>query len=326
MFDVKKKFTQSEIKSLEDRYHKKAERTKKRNLEFSLTMDDWFMMGEKLLGMGKCDYTDMDFSMRTIHGEKDPLYPTVERIDDKVGYIRGNVCVVLQRANELKDRLVDKKTAITIIDPLDREIVQAMMLNMSKDHMEKLKTKYIPKQEKEMNTEEIMQSTNNVSVSYDAKEVAESHFHKQAEPKGDTGTAGPKEVGNWGHPDFGVTDQETPKKKDAEKKTPDAPALPDDVAVALAYANYCKTFADVGMSVSVTYAQFKAKYIRNTCAMTGEKLSGEPKSILIMDLRIGFAKDNFIIVSKKMETAMTQLMINTGLSLPKIAAMLNKVV
>ncbi len=84
--------------------------------------------------------------------------------------------------------------------------------------------------------------------------------------------------------------------------------------------------SDVGMNVSVTYAQFKAKYVRNTCSMTGEKLTGEPKSILILDLKLGFAKDNFIIVSKKMETAMTQLMIQTGLSLPKITAMLNKVV
>ena len=80
------------------------------------------------------------------------------------------------------------------------------------------------------------------------------------------------------------------------------------------------------MSVSVTYSQFKARYIRNTCALSSEKLTEEPKSILILDLNIGFAKDNFIIVSKKMETAMTQLMIQTGLSLPKVAAMLNKVV
>lgn len=290
MFDVKKKFTNSEIKSLEERYHKKVERTKKRGLEFSLTLDDWFMMGEKLLGIGPCDYTNMNFSMRSVHGEKDPLYPTVERIDDKKGYIRGNVCVVLQRANELKDRLVDKKTAITIIDPLDREIVQAMMLNMSKDHLEKLKTKYIPQQENEMNTEEIMQGAmDNVSVDNE-------HVHTQ-EPVAEE-TSAPKE----------------PQK------------LPDDVSVALAYANYCKTFADVGMNVSVTYAQFKAKYIRNTCALTGEKLATEPKSILILDLNIGFAKDNFIIVSKKMETAMTQLMIQTGMSLPKVAAMLNKVV
>lgn len=141
-----------------------------------------------------------------------------------------------------------------------------------------------------MNTEEIMQGAmDNVSVDNE-------HVHTQ-EPVA----------------------EETSAPKETQK-------LPDDVAVALAYANYCKTFFDAGMNVSVTYAQFKAKYVRNTCALTGEKLSGEPKSILIMDLKIGFAKDNFVIVSKKMETAMTQLIIQTGMSLPKVAAMLNKVV
>ena len=303
MFDVKKKFTNSEIKSLEERYHKKVERTKKRGLEFSLTLDDWFMMGEKLLGIGPCDYTNMNFSTRSVHGEKDPLYPTVERIDDKKGYVRGNVCVVLQRANELKDRLVDKKTAITIIDPLDREIVQAMMLNMSKDHLEKLKTKYIPQQETKMDMKEHMAEVEK-NHNTDYKELAE-HEHKK--PHAAEETTAPVEV-------------------EAEPKEAISVALPEDVAVALAYANYCNTFANVGMKVSVTYAQFKAKYIRSTCAMTGEKLTGEPKSILILDLNIGFAKDNFIIVSKKMETAMTQLMIQTGLSLPKVTAMLNKVV
>lgn len=303
MFDVKKKFTSSEIKSLEERYHKKVERTKKRGLEFSLTLDDWFMMGEKLLGIGPCDYTNMNFSTRSVHGEKDPLYPTVERIDDKKGYVRGNVCVVLQRANELKDRLVDKKTAITIIDPLDREIVQAMILNMSKDHLEKLKTKYIPQQETKMDMKEHMAKVEK-NHNTDYKELAE-HEHKQ--PHAAEETTAPVEV-------------------EAEPKEAISVVLPEDVAVALAYANYCNTFANVGMKVSVTYAQFKAKYIRSTCAMTGEKLTGEPKSILILDLNIGFAKDNFIIVSKKMETAMTQLMIQTGLSLPKVTAMLNKVV
>jgi len=301
MFDVKKKFTASEIKSLEERYRKKVERTKKRGLEFSLTLDDWFMMGEKLLGIGKCDYTNMDFSMRSVHGEKDPLYPTVERINDKKGYVRGNVCVVLQRANELKDCLVDKKTAITIIEPLDREIVQAMMLNMSKEHMEQLKLKYIPQEEKEMPVDTSV-VVDKVEISEErtassAREFAEQHFHKQ-EP---------------------VAEETTAPVEEKQK-------LPDDVAVALAYANYCKTFSDAGMNVSVTYAQFKAKYIRNTCSLTGEKLSGEPKAILIMDLKVGFAKDNFIIVSKKMETALTQLIIQTEMSLPKITAMLNKVV
>lgn len=293
--DWKKEFSTGEINSLIERMKRKRQNAEKRGISFTLDLNDWLMMGKKLLGMGNCDYTNMPFHMGTV-ATYNPRYPTVERINDKKGYVRGNVCVVMRRANELKDCLVDKKTAITIIEPLDREIVQAMMLNMSKDHMEMLKTKYIPQEENEMDMKEHMAEVEeNHNTVY--KEIAEEHFHKQP-PMAEETTAPVEE-----------------KQK-----------LPDDVAVALAYANYCKTFSDAGMNVSVTYAQFKAKYIRNTCSMTGEKLSSEPKAILIMDMKIGFAKDNFVIVSKKMETAMTQLIIQTGMSLPKVAAMLNKVV
>lgn len=286
---VLQEFTPEEVEKLRNRLKHKKLNARKRGLDCDLTMQDMRMLGFKLLGHGSCDYTGLPFSTNIANDgeEANPRYPSIERIDDSKGYVRGNVCVVMLRANHLKDRLVDKTTSILIQDPLDREIVKAMILNMSNDHLEKLKTKYIPQQENEMNTEETMQN---------AMDSAEEHVHNQ------------KPVA-----------EETSAPKEAQK-------LPEDVSVALAYARYCNTFHEAGMSVSVTYSQFKARYIRNTCALSGEKLTEEPKSILILDLNIGFAKDNFIIVSKKMETAMTQLMIQTGLSLPKVAAMLNKVV
>ncbi|WPK37676.1 hypothetical protein [Escherichia phage AV124] len=286
---VLQEFTPEEVEKLRNRLKHKKLNARKRGLDCDLTMQDMRMLGFKLLGHGSCDYTGLPFSTNIANDgeEANPRYPSIERIDDSKGYVRGNVCVVMLRANQLKDRLVDKTTSILIQDPLDREIVKAMMLNMSKDHLEKLKTKYIPQQENEMNTEETMQN---------AMDNAEEHVHNQKPAA-----------------------EETSAQKEAQK-------LPEDVSVALAYARYCNTFHEAGMSVSVTYSQFKARYIRNTCALSGEKLTEEPKSILILDLNIGFAKDNFIIVSKKMETAMTQLMIQTGLSLPKVAAMLNKVV
>lgn len=307
--DWKKEFSTGEINRLTERMKRKKQDAEKRGISFTLDLNDWLMMGKKLLGMGDCDYTNMPFHMGTA-AKYTPRYPTVERIDDKKGYVRGNVCVVMRRANELKDCLVDKKTAITIIEPLDREIVQAMMLNMSKDHMEMLKTKYIPQEEKEMpvDTSEVVE-----------KPVVAESFSRYPEPKERTASSAMELAEEHFHKQPPMAEETTAPVEEKQK-------LPDDVAVALAYANYCKTFSDAGMNVSVTYAQFKAKYIRNTCSMTGEKLSSEPKAILIMDMKIGFAKDNFVIVSKKMETAMTQLIIQTGMSLPKVAAMLNKVV
>lgn len=310
MKDWNKLFTASEQARLGRRLVAKQRNAESRGIPCTLTMEDMFMLGAKLLGHGCCDYTNLAFSVtlasdNTENASSNPRYPTLERIDDKKGYERGNMCVVMLRANQLKDKLVDKMSSLSLVDQLDREIVQAMILHMSKEHLEQLKTKYIPQQENEMSVEQSITEQNTV----DWPSVAVSKEHS--------------------------VDSYVPVEEDANKHLrvemlgdaeKEVQSLPEDVAVALAYANYCKTFSQVGMNVSVTYAQFKAKYTRNTCAMSGEKLKGEPKSILIMDLQIGFARDNFIIVSKKMETAMTQLMIQTGLSLPAITAMLKKVV
>lgn len=317
---LKAKYTKEEIEKLKHKLANKHNNAAKRGIVCTIGMEDMLMLGWKLLGNGCCDYTGLPFSTKVVESgcSENPKYPSLERIDDTKGYIRGNVCVVMIRANQLKDRLVDKSLAINTTDPIDREILRGMILNMSKDLLEKLKTKYIPQQENKMNTEEIMQGAmSNVSVAVAKEHSVDSYVppeqdlcsHLRGRPEERAASSAREPVA-----------EETAAPVEEKQK------LPDDVAVALAYANYCKTFADVGMNVSVTYAQFKAKYIRNTCSLTQEKLSGEPKAILIMDLNVGFAKDNFIIVSKKMEKALTQLMISTQLSLPKVAAMLNKVV
>ena len=297
-----KDFTNAEIRNLEDRYITKKERVAKegRGLEFALSFDDWMMLGNKLLGKGVCDYSGLGFVFPGPVTGFNPHYPSIERIDSTKGYVPGNVCVVGRRANQLKDKLVDKLEAITIIEPEDRKIVQGMMLNFSGENLELLKSKYILPTETDMNTDEIMQNSNNM-ISISSLPV--------------------EEVDN--STEVLVEEAEAVE----EEIVPPANEIPEDVSIALAYANYCNTFAGVGMKVSVSYAQFKAKYTRTTCALTGDKLEdGEPKALLIMDMEVGFAKDNFIIVSKKMETAMTNLIINTRMSLPKIAAMLSKAV
>lgn len=286
------KFTTEETKRLGARLVAKQKNAKSRGIDCSLTMEDMFMLGNKLLGHGKCDYTDLAFST-VVAGPsgnpEHPKYPSLERIDDSVGYIRGNVCVVMQRANQLKDKLVDKQTAFTTIDPIDRELMKAMMLFMSKPHMESLKTKYIPNQQPEENTveNEMVIDGGNISVSQE-----------------------------------GDTDEVLVKTENPPKVVD----IPEDVSVATAYAKYCTEFANVGMVVSVTFAQFKAKYTRKVCALSGVALDKEPKYILILDLQIGFAKDNFLVVDKKISDAVTSMMIATGMSVPKIAAMFNKAV
>lgn len=305
MKDWNKVFTTDEQNRLSRRLLAKQKNALERGIECTLTMDDMFMLGTKLLGHGKCDYTDLSFStiIAGTNGDSShPRYPTIERIDDTKGYVRGNICVVMQRANQLKDNLVDKRTATTIIDPIDREIVKAMMLNMSQAHLDNLKTKYIPQQENEMNTEEIMQGAlDNVSVVPSPEHSVDSYVPPEEDDNADLRVV-----------------KEAPADEPLN--------VPDDVAIAKAYAKYCIDFAAVGMNVSVTYAQFKAKYVRKVCALTGVALDKEPKFILILNLQVGFAKDNFLVVGDKIGNAITTMMINTGMSVPKITAMLNKAV
>lgn len=290
---INNQFTADEIKRLGARLVAKQKNAQSRGIECSLNMDDMFMLGNKLLGHGRCDYTNLPFSTVIAGNGNNPKYPTIERIDDKIGYVRGNVCVVMQRANQLKDRLVDKLEATTTTEPVDRELVKAMILFMSTTHMESLKTKYIPNQQLEENTveNELVIGGGNISVSHE-----------------------------------GDADGVIVKTENEESNTPNVVDIPEDVSVATSYAKYCTEFAKVGMTVSVTFAQFKAKYTRKVCALSGVALDKEPKYILILDLQIGFAKDNFLVVDKKISDAVTSMMIATGMSVPKIAAMFNKAV
>lgn len=320
MKDWNKTFNADEQDRLRRRLVAKQKSAAVRGIECTLTMEDMFMLGVKLLGFGNCDYTDLGFStiIAGPSGQPNhPKYPTIERIDDTKGYVRGNVCVVMQRANQLKDNLVDKGTATTIVDLVDRDIVKAMILNMSSAHLDALKTKYIPhegKTEEENNVEPIIELNGNMSVPQAENSVVSYEDDTNA--------------------DLGVPEKSVVVEKTVEPvKGPEGlpgkePALdvPDDVATALAYANYCNEFAKVGMKVSVSFSHFKAKYSRKVCALTGEPLNKEPKFILVLNLQVGFAKDNFIVVSDKIGKAITSMMISTGLSVPKITSMLNRVV
>lgn len=319
MKDWNKKYTTDEQMRLGRRLAAKQRNAEERGIECTLNMEDMFLLGFKLLGHGTCDYTNLGLS--TIIASSQPShakYPTIERIDDQRGYVRGNVCVVMQRANQLKDTLIDKCNSTTIIDPIDREIVKEMMLNMSRDHLESLKSKYLPKVE-EPNMESEVKNENGLQ-----NPPADNVIAQVPEIPGPIETVEEATTPSAELPLAVVASE--PEDQDEVDEQEVAQTVPDDVAIARAYAKYCTDFAAVGMNVSVSFAQFKSKYARKVCALTGEELNDDPKFILVLDLKIGFAKDNFIVVGSKIGNAITTMMVSTGFSVPRIWAMLNKVV
>lgn len=304
-----KVFSESEIKCLLRKMDNKRQNAHDRHLAFTLSRNEWLMLGHKLLGRGNCDYTNLPLITQDFKDNRppNPFYPTVERIDDSKGYISGNVCVVGYRANQLKDKLVDKCTNIVIDNQKDQKIVRALILNMSSDHLNRLKERYIYQPNKEVSKDcdkECKLNTKEDSIMPELSVVENVVETRLTESN--------------------ISSADTLDEKGDEGQSEISP-LPRDVVIAQSYMNHCKAFSSVGMKVDVSFAQYKRKFVRKTCAMSGEELSDNEKYVLIMDLDSGFSAGNFVIVSQKMQTAMSNLIAQTKLPLPDVYAMMKNI-
>ena len=304
------RFTPEEIVKLLKKMERKRQNAKRRGIEFTLTVNDWLMLGEKLLVKGRqyCDYTGLPLSNKTTEfGGDNPWFPTVERIDDKVGYCSGNLCICCERANLFKDSLADKAVPQHIISKDDRKVVQALMRNFSEARMEELKQAYVFSEEKAFGKAmpckaEVAPVAPEAEPAECVEEVVAPQVEAEEQP------------------------QATPEKTITaavviEEKAKVFCALPEDVNIAEVYAGYARAFANLGVNVSITYAQFKAKYARKYCALTGEPLPEGRKPVLLVDHDKGFSAQNMLIVHPRIEAAVTKLMVDLHMDLRQIAQM-----
>lgn len=313
----KKRFTDEELIKLLKKMERKRSNAKRRSLSFTLGINDWLMLGEKLLVKGKqyCDYTGLPLSNKTTEfGGDNPWFPTVERIDDKVGYCSGNLCVCCERANALKDSLCDKGVPSHLISKDDRKVVQALMRNFSEARMEELKQAYVFSEEKAFGKAmPCKEKAAPVAVKDDAAPEA-----KPVECA--------EKVADAPHVEAENNKKVEPEKAITaavviEEKAKVFCALPEDVNIAEIYAGYARAFANLGVNVSITYAQFKAKYARKYCALTGEPLPEGRKPVLLVDHDKGFSAQNMLIVHPRIEAAVTKLMVDLHMDLRQIAQM-----
>lgn len=89
-------------KHIETKYNTKKNSTKRRGIDFDLTLEQFKMYWS--LPSGVCDYTGVPFSGKCTS----PSAPSLERIDKHKGYTVDNCCMVTVRANQLKDIIVDE--------------------------------------------------------------------------------------------------------------------------------------------------------------------------------------------------------------------------
>lgn len=92
-------------------------RAKKAGLEFNLTVEDVAIPAV-------CPYFQTPLAIAI--GEKGPRYgsPTLDRIDNSKGYIKGNVEVISYRANSMKSHLTLKEMALVALAFLERSEVR----------------------------------------------------------------------------------------------------------------------------------------------------------------------------------------------------------
>lgn len=96
------------VEGLKQKYENKKKNAKSRNIDFSLTEDEFIKLCLFLRENRQCAYTDETFIFKsTTNGTPKPNYPTLERVDNSIGYILGNVIWVTYHSNFLKSKWED---------------------------------------------------------------------------------------------------------------------------------------------------------------------------------------------------------------------------
>lgn len=290
------KYSTSECKKLRDRMKRKERNAIDRGIEYDLTEDDWYMFGEKLLGMGFCDYTGDPFTMISTSGR----YPTLERIDQKKGYVRGNIAIVAQRANKMKDFFVDRTFAKleedNIVSLRRRDGIWLAPLFVSTQHekLEELKLKYIPKGE---------------DMTQQAAEVEEKIVLVEAQ----AALAEPE-----------ATEAPVEAVEKIEPKATQSPELPPDVRLAAAYGRWAKAYSGIGLEFKLSFAQFKAAYAVKLCAFTREKIPEADKVMLLLDRSKPVEAGNVVVTTERFAAALNTVLDLTGGSVSTLAKAVKK--
>ena len=96
------------MEGLKQKYENKKKNAKSRNIDFDLTEVEFIKLCLFLKENRQCAYTDETFVFKaTTNGTPKPNYPTLERVDNSVGYVLGNVIWVTYHSNFLKSKWED---------------------------------------------------------------------------------------------------------------------------------------------------------------------------------------------------------------------------
>ncbi|WP_284161797.1 hypothetical protein [Burkholderia pseudomallei] len=261
------------------RFRNKRGNSAQRGIDFELTYDDLLTFGNKLLGRGKCDYSGVTFS--PVAGND--MYPSIERINDDIGYVRGNIAIVTVRANMLKDYFFHQNSnemSITI-SKKDKTLMKGIYSFMA----DKSEQKRVAEQYKvRVNVEKIKELKEPIT-----KEEPVVTKQIQEEEKA---------------PVSAVVELE-------QKTGAVSHHLPEDVVVARGYAGLATSMHNIGVVFEMTFAQYKAAYMTKRCPFTGRPIEGIPFAV-VFDRTKPIAVGNICFTSEDIAMAVTNLLTATG--------------
>ena len=128
------------IEGLKQKYENKKKNAHGRGIDFSLTEYEFIKLCLFLKENKQCAYTDKTFVFKsTTNGTPKPNYPTLERVDNSIGYILGNVIWVTYHSNFLKSKWEDNLCNQVTFSKDEFKTVQQIL--GSKDKVEEQLTK-----------------------------------------------------------------------------------------------------------------------------------------------------------------------------------------
>lgn len=269
---------------LSKKYENKRRDAKKRGILFTLTKEDFRALFQR--NEGFCDYTGVKFD-NEIHTI------SVERMDDKLGYIRGNVCLTSRIVNTVKDYTLDKLDVCVVKIPQTSEaILQVIKEKVTDAYKKFLSYKYNNLSKFESSTYKNYFKDVDYSGFYDKMD----NIVKQ------------KEL--FVRNENGVLQM-------SENK------VSNDVRIATYYSDLAKHAAGEKKEFSVSFAEFKAKFSSTKCKITGSLVEQKDKVFILLDQSQGYTKDNIVLVNKEIGSKMVEASKLLGMSIPEMAKNLN---
>lgn len=281
------------LEGLKQKYENKKKNARGRGIDFLLTEDEFIKLCLFLKENKYCAYTDKEFVFTSVStGNPKPNYPTLERVDNSIGYVLGNVIWVTYHSNFLKSKWEDGLCNQLTFSKSEFETVQQIL--SSKDKVvEQLNKIY-----------KFVKGETTVSV--ESKEKNENLSPKQENNNSDCKTKN-------------ATDEVESKMYEVN----------NDVELAQTYATFathCREHVDFLLS----FNEYKKLMLRKQCQLSCIKFDEEHKkslfvidktkavdvkNLLVVDLKLRHQLDTFISKVKMDQKALKKVFSNLSNSL-----------